>query len=423
MCTSEQASPVVLRFQGLWPENLSGFEKHRKRGGGDLGHIDPALSPANRRLLGQADWAQSLWDDIEDMRLGNFVKELASLKKRRRKKDLERRLAEGPQDPWRATRHGPLREVILTVNAKWFERTLDGFWGDLGMSREDVFEFLSKQWLVENFGEDCRHASADVDEKAYHIHAVIAARKVTPDGRHMLQPSARKLIKNYEKAQDSVGKFFGEAGIDLTRGVRRKQALRNALEHNRMVRAAMKDGTATKDDLVELPEYRQHVSPRKWREQQEIELAERDIAQAAKERGLREREDALAGRETAADKKHAEAVTVLGIAEGVAEGRVDVLTGDDEPGTGLVGKARAVFGKAIDRLRASARTEAREELSDAFDQIRAADDAIVEIARTLPDGLRDRVVKARKGLTRSIVGLTRKSREWLGRPNPDEPRE
>jgi len=73
MCTSEQCSPVVLRFQGLWAENVTGFEKQRSRGGGDLGHVDSVLAPVNRRLLGQDDWAQTLWNDIEDRCASSLV--------------------------------------------------------------------------------------------------------------------------------------------------------------------------------------------------------------------------------------------------------------------------------------------------------------------------------------------------------------
>ncbi|WP_421905430.1 hypothetical protein [Mameliella sp.] len=50
--------PVVLRMQGMFPKDLGGYEGHRNRKGGDLGHIDAARSPLNRRLIGAEDWAE-----------------------------------------------------------------------------------------------------------------------------------------------------------------------------------------------------------------------------------------------------------------------------------------------------------------------------------------------------------------------------
>ncbi len=32
--------PVVLRFEGLYPHHLAGYEAHRLRKGGDLSHVD-----------------------------------------------------------------------------------------------------------------------------------------------------------------------------------------------------------------------------------------------------------------------------------------------------------------------------------------------------------------------------------------------
>ncbi|GGM00327.1 hypothetical protein GCM10011534_22690 [Pseudooceanicola nanhaiensis] len=32
--------PVVLRFEGMDPRDIGGYEAHRYRKGGDLGHID-----------------------------------------------------------------------------------------------------------------------------------------------------------------------------------------------------------------------------------------------------------------------------------------------------------------------------------------------------------------------------------------------
>lgn len=82
--------PVVMRMQGLWPENIGGFEKHRMRAGGDLGHVDPSRSRNNQRLLGTTNWAQLVHQEIRRMKWENHGKELAQLEKRRRRAELQR---------------------------------------------------------------------------------------------------------------------------------------------------------------------------------------------------------------------------------------------------------------------------------------------------------------------------------------------
>lgn len=117
---ADRRHPVVLRMEGLFPADLAGYERHRTRKGGDLGHVDEIRSGLNRRLIGGEDWAQRAIAEIEDMGVDNFANELEGLKKRRRKAEMTKRIVEGPKDPWRGTRHGPLREVIITAHQDWF---------------------------------------------------------------------------------------------------------------------------------------------------------------------------------------------------------------------------------------------------------------------------------------------------------------
>ncbi len=77
----------------------------------------------------------------------NFAAELEALEKRKRKKDIERRIVEGPKQPWRPTRHGPMREVILTVNKDWFDGDMSAFFGEGGNQREEEFGELAVAWL------------------------------------------------------------------------------------------------------------------------------------------------------------------------------------------------------------------------------------------------------------------------------------
>lgn len=408
---AQKEHPVVMRMQGLWPENIRGYEKHRKREGGDIGQVDRSRSKLNRRLIGRVDWAQFVHGEIQRMRLVNFDRELAQLRKRRRTTEIERRLVEGPKDPWRPTRHGPLREMILTANAEWFE-AVEGDPFDEGYeTREQAFERIGVAWLRKTFGDDCVHARADRDEKAYHIHAVILPRAIGKDGRMMLQPSQHPVIRNYEKGQDEVGAWFAAAGIGLKRGERRKERVREAIEHNAQLREDQKKGQRLEEVEEPLPEYRQHVSPRKWREEQECELAERDTEVRGREESVLEAKAAVVEREKQADLKDREADEVLAVAQAVAEGDLTGLEQDQEPegaGVPVPGKptlVRRLFGNAIDLLRTEQRAEAREELAGAFGQIRRADEAIVKIANLLPMDARRRIASARKTLSRAIMAL------------------
>lgn len=241
---------IVGRMEGLWPHQLAKVEMHRARRGGDLGHID--LSRQNRILIGGENWVDETLARIEEVRYGNYNRELDALKKRKRKKDLMARMVEGPRDPWRDSRHGPIRELILTANKDFFA---DNF-RDLfeGPSPEERFEELAVAWLKETFGDDLVHARADCDEAAYHIHAVILPLETTRDGRTMLQPSRHAVIADYEHFQDEIGTAFAPLG--LVRGERRAQAIREARERGETP-----------------PPQRRHVRTRTWREEEERRLA------------------------------------------------------------------------------------------------------------------------------------------------------
>jgi len=395
---TDRPHPVVLRFEGMTPKDLAGYEAHRKRRGGDLGHVDRARSPLNRPLIGGEDWAQQALAEIAGIKAENFADELEALERRKRRKDLRRRLAEGPKDPWRASRHGPLREVILTANRAWFEEgDLEAWMEDSTVNaRERAFEERAVAWLNKQFGEDVIHARADLDESAYHIHAVILPRttvEIKGATRRMLQPSKHEMIRDYEAAQDSVGTWF--AGIGLCRGERRKQAIREALNSGKAPPASPR-----------------HVRPAEWRRQEEKRLAEKAAAVETRERAVSAREE--------------EARDVLDYAEAVARGALDEDGRDTAPAEGgsvLVAarrrssggfqRARRAFRAGMKRLaqraEMAARQTAQAEVAEAFAEIRAADDIIVEIARQLSDDLRARIVRARRALAPRLVRLGRLS--------------
>ena len=207
--------PVVLRFEGMDPSDIGGYEAHRTRRGGDLGHVDPD-KPAPRRLLGTETWAQEALAEIALMKIQTFAAELDDLDRRNRRKDLAKRNIEGPRDPWRASRHGPMRELILTANKEWFEHTETSD-EMFNTAREQQFEKRAVEWLKDNFGDDVIHARADIDEQAYHIHAVIMPRatvrkygtecRVGPVVGALVLSAISEVLSS--KATQVAGLFFG----------------------------------------------------------------------------------------------------------------------------------------------------------------------------------------------------------------------
>jgi hypothetical protein len=382
--------PIVLRFAGMDPTDIGGYEAHRFRKNGDLGHID-RNKPKPRRLIGTENWAEEALAEINLIKMETFAAELSALDLRNRRKDLKRRRIEGPRDPWRASRHGPLREVLLTANKDWFEETQSN--DELfNTAREEQFEEHAVAWLKDNFGEDVIHARADTDEQAYHIHAVIMPRAtVHKYGVEccVLQPSIHPLIKNYEAAQDSVGEWFSDIG--LVRGEARKQAIRDALNNGKAP-----------------PEKRRHVRPAEWRAQEEMRLAKEAAKLETRHRELSEREDI--------------ADDVIAYADAVSAGDIDVdgtprekMAATDAPipparrsGVGF-SKARKAFRTAARRLAIRAESKARKaaeaRIATEVAEIKQADAVILKIAQLLPKALRAKIAQVRRQLTASIMVL------------------
>ncbi|MBR9762422.1 MAG: Pre (Mob) type recombination enzyme [Rhodobacteraceae bacterium] len=398
--------PVVLRFEGMDPSDIGGYEAHRYRKGGDLGHIDRNKAKP-RRLMGSETWAEEARAEIELMKVETFAAELADLDRRNRRKDLEKRRIEGPRDPWRSSRHGPMRELILTANKDWFEQT-ESSDVEFSTSQEELFEEHAVAWLRENFGDDFIHARADLDEQAYHIHAVIMPRAtVRKYGTEcpVLQPSVHPLIKDYEAAQDSVGEWFSEIG--LVRGKRRKQAIREALNDGRTP-----------------PINPRHVRPAEWREKEERRLAEKAAEVETRERAVVERED--------------DAASVLAFADAVAAGEIDTdgrpaksakTSGNPQMQPSVkkatlgFAAARKAFRAVAKRLGARAEEKAQERIASEVAEIRAADEIILEIARAFPQAQRERIAKIRRSLSAKIMALDPRSRERTirSRSGPGEP--
>ncbi|MEQ3725882.1 MAG: plasmid recombination protein [Tateyamaria sp.] len=288
-----------------------------------------------------------------------------------------------------------MREVILTANKEWFDADPAAVFDEGAENNQRIadFELLSIAWLKEQFGDDVIHARADLDEEAYHIHAIIMPRvcvemmrtdKATGEKkviatRKMLQPSKFDVIEDYEHAQDSVGAWFSEIGLE--RGEKRKEAFRQAVAKGETP-----------------PPKRMHTKTRDWRRKKDSELAKR--------------EHDLDARTDAVEEKSAEADAIIEITEAIADGVVDpsadgtaaiapVKGRENDPAflraqnkarqspTGAARVAKA-FRRGWGAMFKKARTDAFERVSDEFRAanrtLEEATSMLAKIGATLGDG-------------------------------------
>lgn len=277
--------PVVLRYKEMFPAAMARMALHARRTGGDLDHVALEHSHRNRVYAGP-DFARQVRAEIRAMQTANRDAEVAALRARKRRKEADRREAEGLADPWKAATHGPLREAIVTARWDFFEAPDDAPESDilvthgrdelgatvarrLSIEKIAAFEASGRAFFAAHFPGQVRHLRLDLDEESPHFHALLmvtvektSARRGT---QRLIQPSANPLLKNYEHAQDVAGLHFAQIG--LTRGQEGAAARRKA-------RAA--DRPAPKD--------RAHLSPRAFRDRRAAAIAAREAsaAQAAK---------------------------------------------------------------------------------------------------------------------------------------------
>lgn len=340
------AHPVVLRFAELYPQQLYRYRMHgeRKQQEDRLDHVDLSRTALNEQILGSPNWHKELMQAVRLASLQNINQQVEALRAAKRHKEADRRLIEGPSDPWRKSKSGPLREFVITANREWFVPSEDEsrFAGTdekktaarqkLIEDREAQFRAMAIEWLKSRFGGQVLHARADRDETTFHIHGVIAPwteRRSKRSGRQLLiQPSSHPLLKDYEKAQDDIGEFFTALG--LTRGERQAAARRKAKEEKKT------------DPSVIIPGRKKHVPAHVWRANEEVRLARERAKNEAETKKLeaeqkraehlqRDAEDqrkALKAANKRAEAREAAANEVIEIAEHAATGNL-IPTADD----------------------------------------------------------------------------------------------
>lgn len=231
MSQQEQKHPVVFGMRPLWPGQLARVEMHQTRTGGDLSHINAERTHLNAFLIGNEDWRDEVTEDLRKVSELNLRHAYQARRwRRKRKKEALEIKRQGPQDPWKSDRsEGPMREGVLTANAKFFEDDVPGF---PCSQKVAAFRICATKFLIENYGPACAVAWEDQDEEVYHIHFIIVPLIETESKnsgkQRMLVPSAIPVIKSYEHGHDVAAEYFKDVG--LVRGEERAKRRREALQ-------------------------------------------------------------------------------------------------------------------------------------------------------------------------------------------------
>lgn len=339
--------PVVYRLQPLHPRDLSGVRFHGERRGGDLRHITP---PEHYDAEGRdapmvflfdetgqpiddpdRDWVGKIRQEVKEAAAFNTAQQVAELEKAGKGARARRRAKEGDKPPFRAQGPGPLREVLLSVNAEWFDKA-DGPPGRWDQAKVKAWSVQAMRFVQEEWGPALRYARIDFDEDGPHLHAVAApwVKVRTPNGaeQKVMVPRKFKASSDLERAQDRAGAAFAHLGI--VRGERRAEEARKAKAEGR-----------------EPEPKRAHVSPRRWRQQMEAKAAE-----------LASRERAVEGRERAV-VEDAQKVAKAARAVDVAQLRVgERMAFDVAQQEAKEAAIRAAAIEAGERKKAEAKAEA-----------------------------------------------------------------
>lgn len=269
--------PIVFHVEDWDLEQLEAMQDHGDRIGTDLEHCDPERSHLTEVVIGQGDWARREVEFAKNMRRKNQLNEAAAKRAKGRPGEAKKILAE-PGRICKTAKNKPYREIVYSVNHKWFLKKDDeGRYildkkGDPIRDEKKLEEFRkrAKTWIMKNFGEHILHFRFDGDELAEHAHVFLAKWQTTRSKNRgeqtLLVPTKIPLIGNLKRAQDEAWKPFEDMGVIRGRDIADQR------------RQAREEG---KKDLPKKP---RHKSVHQWRAEERIKyLEEKREANAARE--------------------------------------------------------------------------------------------------------------------------------------------
>lgn len=247
---------IVLRYERVTYHGVGGIEAHGKRLG-DTKHVDASRTDLNEFPIGHADLREIVDAHVARMQLDNADLKRATLRRRRRRSELEEleaaleaagddphALAEVVGWPWDPKNVHPFTEGILSVSHEWF---LDKQ-GEIDPAKIDTFRDFAVGYVQSEFGGEVLYARLDLDEKTPHLSFLVAPEhQERRTKRRMLSHRQHRLFgqeevftlfddalseapaddkarrRSYELLQDRVADYAKAQGLDLERGEQRAQ--------------------------------------------------------------------------------------------------------------------------------------------------------------------------------------------------------
>lgn len=123
-------------------------------------------------------------------------------------------------------------EVVLSFSQS-FIRHSDGSYKDGANDKFKSWVKASKGWLVDEFGENCIHASLHLDETTPHIHAVIipVAERVNKKGNTVVNLNARGITGGKEKLSGLQDRYANSVKhLGIKRGRKGSRAKKTTLQ-------------------------------------------------------------------------------------------------------------------------------------------------------------------------------------------------
>ena len=98
-------------------------------------------------------------------------------------------------------------EILLTASPEFYKKNTD--------EKIDEWETASKQWLIEEFGDNVVQISTHFDEKSPHMHCIIVpiAMKIKVKRQTKAQKETNELRENYSSMSLCANDIFTKESL------------------------------------------------------------------------------------------------------------------------------------------------------------------------------------------------------------------
>lgn len=174
-------SDLVFNIRPASASSVRAMDRHeRDRSPDGASAIDPARSPLNVTLHGNAEGPLAALDDLYE----SGVKRPA------------------------AQSESPYLQIVISASPGYFRPGDEAARGTWDQDRLDAWRTRTMEWLREEFGDDLVHASLHLDEDTPHVHALVAptySKKPRVPGRRRKDETEDAFQERRRAAQESDG--------------------------------------------------------------------------------------------------------------------------------------------------------------------------------------------------------------------------